>query len=76
MFAQLLPLLPMMKEIDTEAIELLVKFMTRAVESGDPKGFLKEVLKAVVDTPESETRTQAIQVRVLPAKAKQLKGRH
>ena len=56
------------KEVDAEAIALLAKFADRAISSGDPKEFLKGVLKAVVDAPEdAQGRTQLVKVRLLPA---------
>jgi hypothetical protein len=51
-------------EVDTELLGLLAKFVDRALATGDPKSFLKGVLRAVVETPES-AETQTITVPLL-----------
>lgn len=63
------------KEVDTEALSLLARFVDRAIGTGDPKEFLKGVLRAVVETPEDEKKVQVVEVKVLPAKGKTSKSR-
>lgn len=63
-------LLKLQSEVDTEAISLLVRFVDRAIGTGDPKAFLKGVLRAVVETPEDDKKVQIVEVKVLPAKGK------
>ena len=56
------------KEVDTEAIMLLGKFADRAIASGDPKAFLKGILRAVVDTPDApDGKPQIVKVKLLPS---------
>jgi hypothetical protein len=56
-------------EVDTEAIGLLARFGDAAIQSGDPKTFLKEVLRAVVDAPTVPGGPpKVVSVRVLPPK--------
>lgn len=55
------------QEIDVETIGLLAKFGEKALQSGDPRGYLRAVLKAVVEAPEVDG-AQTIEVQVLPAK--------
>ena len=54
-------------EVDTELLGLLAKFVDRAVETGDPKTFLKGVLRAVVETP-VKTEKQTVTVPLLGKK--------
>lgn len=59
------------EEVDTETIGLLMKFIDRAMASGDPRLFLRGVLKAVVDAPEAgDGGVTVIECEVLPARRK------
>lgn len=63
----MLEFLKLQNQVDVEAIELMGKFVKRALECGEPKEFLKEVLRAVVNTPEKAT-VQVVSVKLLPPK--------
>lgn len=69
MFAGLMgTFMQLQREVDGEALALLGKFADRAIASGDPKEFLKGVLRAVVDAPEDpQGRVQLVKVRLLPS---------
>jgi hypothetical protein len=53
------------KEVDFKTLGLVLQFVNRALESGDPQAFLREVLSAVVES-ESPDKVEVVEVKVLP----------
>lgn len=59
--------LKLQNEVDTETIGLLARFGDMAIQSGEPREFLRSVLRAVVEAPKSD-HVQEVSVKLLPPK--------
>lgn len=63
-------LMRMKQEVDIETIGLLIKFCQRALNSGNPRIFLRKALKGIVEAPEPEPtdEVRVVEVQVLGKK--------
>lgn len=62
-------LMKLQNEVDMEAINLIGRFVEKAIGSGNPKEYLKEVLRVIVNTEERpDGQPQIVQVKLLPKK--------
>lgn len=53
-FGSLLKLQPLFSKLDMETLDLLTRFMQKALSTGDPNGYVKSVLKGALGEAKSD----------------------
>jgi len=56
--------------LGNETLVLLIRFIDRALKSGDPEKYLQEVLKAVLSADENSEKVQYVEVEISPTDTK------
>jgi hypothetical protein len=56
--------------LGNETLVLLIRFIDRALKSGDPEKYLQEVLKAVLSADENSEKVQYVEVETSPPDTK------